>query len=126
MSDALVVFHGFGQGALARLFGRAGYRHCFICFKSQGAWLRLDFLGGRPILELVCADAFDLAAFYREAGLNVVETHRRAAGPPVWPLMLATCVGAAKQILGLRVPFVLTPYQLKRHLEKETHSWAAS
>jgi hypothetical protein len=32
--------------------------------------------------------------------------------------MLNTCVGHTKQILGIRNPFILTPYQLLKYLEK--------
>jgi hypothetical protein len=122
-ADALVVFHGFGHGFWARLFGRAGFRHCFVCLAHQGAWLRLDFQDGLPGLELVCADSFDLAAFYRAAGFTVVETgrrRRRSAGPPLWPFMAATCVGAVKRILGIGAPFVQTPFQLHNFLVRET------
>ena len=115
---ALVVFHGFGQGALARLFGRPGFRHCFVCVTQGGAWLRLDFRAGVPTLELVCAAEFDLASFYRAAGLTVVATERRTPSVHL-PLMLATCVGAVKKVLGLSAPFVLTPHHLYRHLTKD-------
>jgi hypothetical protein len=115
------VFHGFGHGVLARLFGRAGFRHCFVCLAHQGTWLRLDFQDGRPALELVCADSFDLASFYRAAGLTVVVTDRgRGRTVPrsalQWPFMTASCVGAVKKVLGIGAPFVQTPFQLHRFL----------
>jgi hypothetical protein len=121
-TKALVVFHGFGHGALARLLGRAGFRHCFVCLAHQGNWLRLDFQDGRPVLEVVCADSFDLASFYRAAGLTAVATNRwprqtRRASP--WPFMTASCVGAVKKVLGIGAPFVQTPFQLHRFLTRE-------
>jgi hypothetical protein len=119
---ALVVFHGFGHGMLAHLFGRNGFRHCFVCLAHQGAWLRLDFQNGLPSLEMVCADTFDLAHFYRTAGLTVVATQRRPYRPDsfwLWPFMIASCVGTVKKILGVGAPYVLTPYQLYRFLSKE-------
>ena len=33
--------------------------------------------------------------------------------------MLNTCVGHTKQILGINNPFILTPYQLLKHLRKQ-------
>jgi hypothetical protein len=122
-NKALVVFHGFGRGILARLFGRAGFRHCFVCLAHQGSWLRLDFQDGRPALEVVCADSFDLASFYRAAGLTVIATgrwHDAARGSaPLWPFMTASCVGAVKKVLGIGAPFVQTPFQLHRFLTRE-------
>ena len=117
---ALVVFHGFGHGALARLFGRAGYRHCFVCVAHQGAWLRVDFQDGLPALEMVCSDTFDLASFYRAAGLTVLAAGRRAGrcGPGMWPFMTASCVGMVKKVLGIGVHWVQTPYQLHRFLAR--------
>ena len=34
-------------------------------------------------------------------------------------LMLNTCVGYTKQVLGINNPFILTPYQLYRYLRHE-------
>ena len=117
---AIVVFHGFAHGFWARLFGRSGFRHCFVCLAHQGAWLRFDFQNGTPILEMVCADSFDLASFYRAAGLTVVATRRCARSPSRlgWPFMSATCVGAVKKVLGIDAPFRQTPFQLHALLTK--------
>lgn len=112
---ALVVFHGFGQGWFAKL-GRPGFRHCFLVVAHQGAWLRLDVMNGAPTMEMVCAESFDLAAFYRAAGLTVVEAETRAEPFRSW-LMLGTCVGILKRALGLRAPLTITPHQLYRRLK---------
>ena|SRR3990167_1516930 len=113
---AIVVFHGFGQSPLARLFGRPGFRHCFVCIAHQDAWLRLDFQAGLPTMEVVCQESFDLAKFYAAAGLTVVAVERTPRTPRL-PFMLATCVGATKRMLGIRAPLVLTPHQLYQRLK---------
>ncbi len=115
--NALVVFHGHGHGPLSRLFGARGFRHCFVCVRRGGYWVRIDSQDGTPIIEMVCAGTFDLAGFYEKQGFNVAQT-RVHRGGRVSPFVFATCVGVAKRIIGVRAPWVVTPAQLYRHLTK--------
>lgn len=114
---ALVVFHGRGEGRLAR-FLAPGFRHCFVCVLDPRAriWLRLDGRHGIPELRADAAADFALAAFFRASGFIVVELENVAPRSPRTPLMLGTCVGAVKRVIGLHAPFVLTPRQLFRRL----------
>ena len=117
--NALVVFHGHGHGPWARLFGSPGLRHCFVCVKRAGYWVRIDSRDGTPLIETVCADTFDLARFYEKQRLTVVAAGVTRADLRAWPLMIASCVGVAKRVIGLRgwrAAFILTPKQLFRHL----------
>lgn len=114
---ALVVFHGRGEGRLARILA-PGFRHCFVCVLDQRAriWVRLDGRHGVPELRADAAADFPLAAFFRALGFTVVELENIIPRPPRTPLMLGTCVGAVKRVLGLHAMFVLTPRQLFRRL----------
>tara|TARA_R110000868_G_scaffold4155_23_gene25479 strand:- start:6706 stop:7059 length:354 start_codon:yes stop_codon:yes gene_type:complete len=114
---AVIVFHGRGQGWCAP-FLEPGFRHCFVCVldDARGIWIRLDGRAGIPELRAEAAADFDLAGFFRAAGFAVIELENHVPRPPRTPLMLGTCVGAAKRVLGLRAPFVLTPKQLFRRL----------
>lgn len=117
---ALVVFHGHGHGPLARLLA-PGFRHCFVCVRdANGIWIRFDGRAGIPDIRAEAGPGFDLAGFYRAAGYEVAELADCAPRRPRTPLMLATCVGAAKRILGVRAPFVITPYRLYRRLARST------
>ncbi len=119
---ALAVFHGRGAGPLARLLA-PGFRHCFVCIEdANGIWIRCDGRAGLPDIRAEAPGGFDLGAFYRDQGFAVVEIAHGQRRPPRMPLMLGTCVGAAKRILGLRAPFVLTPRQLHRKLRNERTS----
>jgi hypothetical protein len=116
---ALAVFHGDGTGPLVRILA-PGFRHCFVCILDRnGTWIRFDGRAGIPEIRADAPAGFDLAGFYREQGFTVVEVVDREPQHPRTPLMLATCVGAAKRLLGLRAPFVLTPLQLHRHLDRQ-------
>lgn len=114
---AVIVFHGRGQGRCARFLAH-GFRHCFVCVldEARGIWIRLDGRAGIPDFRAEAAAGFDLAEFYRAAGFTVLELENHTPHPPRTPLMLGTCVGAVKRVLGLRAPFVLTPRQLFRRL----------
>lgn len=114
---AIVVFHGRGQGRWARLLA-PGFRHCFVCVLDEvrGIWIRIDGQAGIPSFRAEAAECFDLAGFYRATGFTVVDCDSHTPRVPRTALMLGTCVGAAKRVLGLRAPFVLTPKQLYRRL----------
>ncbi|NKB59010.1 MAG: hypothetical protein GKS00_22005 [Alphaproteobacteria bacterium] len=115
--DALVAFHDHGAFWFSRHL-RWGFRHVFVVTLNDGYWVMLDGRDGVPVLEVVAGVDFDLAAFYRkEHGFTVLRV--TAPGlPPCSPVMLGTCVGAVKRVLGLRAPWVLTPYQLYRYLKR--------
>ena len=118
---ALAVFHGRGSGPWARLFGRDGFRHCFVAVAAGDYWITFDALAGTPMLEVVAGTDADLADHYRRLGFAVLRTHIRRSNS-LWPFMAATCVGAAKKVLGINPPWVLTPWQLYRHLRDRERS----
>ena len=113
--DALVVFHDHGYGRLRR-FLRWGFRHVFIVVLREGYWIALDGRAGLPELRVVAGADFDLAGHYRRQHGFTVLPVRAPRLMPRSPVMLGTCVGAVKRVLGLRAPWIVTPYQLYRHL----------
>ena len=108
---AIVVFHDKGAGFWPRLFGRPGFRHCFVALNDGRAWTVID-PGSRG--THVAADSpasYDLAGYYRGQGFTVLETivSQGVAHYPVW---FFTCVEAVKRVIGLRGWWLWTPYQL--------------
>lgn len=114
---ALLVFHEHGNHIFDRLLQK-GYKHCFAAVCSGDYWVRLDSQAGRPAVEVVAGADFDLATFYRGEGFMVVETEQGGGTWAPWPLMVANCVGFSKAVLCIRAPWVLTPYQLYRHMTR--------
>lgn len=115
---ALVVFHGTGHGRFVR-FLAPGFRHCFVCIEdAHGIWVRFDGQAGLPEIRAEAPGSFDLAGFYRDAGFTVIALDDVQPRRPRTPLMLGTCVGAVKRLLGLRAPLILTPRQLWRTLRR--------
>jgi hypothetical protein len=97
---------------------RAGFRHCFVALRDGGTWLICDPLKDRIELSALPIPAdFDLPSFYADRGHTVLLGQTKPALPRR-PLSIAplTCVTVAKRLLGVRAPWVLTPWQLCRHL----------
>ncbi len=117
---ALVVFVGDTD---CRWLGglRAGFRHCFIALRDGGAWLTCDPLKDRIELSALPVPAdFDLAGIYAERGHTVLLGQTRPGLPHRPPVVAPlTCVTIAKRLLGVRAPWVLTPWQLCRHLRAD-------
>jgi hypothetical protein len=113
---ALVVFCGCAGVRWLRWL-KPGYRHCFVAVDDGVEWLTVDPLLHR--LEIRASGLpsdFDLAAEYRRLALEVIEVVPGAVPLRRAPLGLFTCVETAKRLLGIRAPWVLTPWQLRRRL----------
>lgn len=113
---ALAAFSGATDIPWLRCL-RRGFRHVFVAVNDGTHWITLDPLSHRTEIAVqpVPAD-FDLAGYYRRKGLRVLEIVPPAVPPRLAPVALCTCVEAAKRVLGIHHPFVVTPWQLYRHL----------
>ena len=113
---AWVVFTGRTDLAWLRLL-KPGFRHCFLALNDGRHWLTLDPLATYTELAVQPVPAgMDLAGWYRTRGLTVIEAplvrgHRRPA--PFGPF---SCVEAIKRTLGIHDRWLITPFQLYRHL----------
>lgn len=110
---ALAVFHNNGNHCLDPLL-KEGFKHVFCAVAKGDYWITIDGRAGLPVVEVVAASGYDLKAFYEGEGYTVVEVKRGL--PTIWPLVLSNCVGMAMSILGVHALFVVTPYQLFKHL----------
>ena len=119
---ALVVYTGATDLAWLRLL-RPGFRHCFVVLRRGGAWIAVDPLAHVTRLDLVAGslarDAEVVAGAYRAHG--VVVDVVRVQDPPkrLAPIRPYSCVEAVKRLIGRPAPWVMTPWQLHRLLEKE-------
>ncbi len=124
---AWVVFSGQTDLPWLRIF-RPGFRHCFVLLHDGVNWISLDPLSNyTEVLVHHVPPEFDLPHWLEGRGHKVVRTamqrSRKAA-----PFMLFTCVEAVKRVLGLHKRFIITPWQLYRHLQsqksyKGEYSW---
>ena len=93
-----------GIGGLGSCIQRLGY----IVVPDRGRWVRFSRTCESVELyadtEIDIGDTILVKAQVRPCKRNL--------------LMLNTCVGFAKQVIGVNNPLILTPYQLYKHLEK--------
>jgi hypothetical protein len=125
-SSALVVFADYADCAWLT-FLRRGFRHCFVVLRAGSLWLACEPLKDRIELDaLALPPGFELAAFYAAQGHHVLQGRlppprpRQAFAPA--PL---TCVTVVKRLLGIRAPWVWTPWQLYAHLTAPELSFRA-
>ena len=116
---ALVAFTGETDIRWLRIL-RPGFRHVFVAVNDGKHWITFDPLSHRTevAVQPVGAD-FDLASHYRRKGLRIVEVTPKPVRPHPAPIAICTCVEAAKRLLGIHDAFILTPWQLYRHVRLE-------
>jgi hypothetical protein len=121
---ALVVFVDHSDCRWLRHL-RTGFRHCFVALRERGVWLTCDPLKDRIELSLLPIPAdFDLARFYADCGHTVLLGQTRPDLPRrAFAIAPLTCVTIAKRLLGVRAPWLLTPWQLCRHLKGAAHNF---
>lgn len=120
--EAVVVFSDTCDLSILRLLKR-GFRHCFVVLRRGGAWVVVDPLAHRTVVDLVpgslARDADEVAALYRARGLSAVVVTVTEPPHRLAPLRLHTCVETVKRLLGRRAARVFTPAQLHAHLLAE-------
>lgn len=121
---ALVVFVDQGAGPWLRPL-KQGYRHCFVALRQEPRlWLICDPLKDRIEITAAEVERVALAETYRAAGHRVwsgttfpgpARPRARVPGP-------LTCVAVVKRLIGVSAPWVVTPFQLHRHLLSATEA----
>jgi hypothetical protein len=86
------------------------YQHCYLVKAEAGRWI----VYGKTTegLDLLTLDEFSICS----PNMIVVKTTVEDDGRGLF--MLNTCVGHIKQALGIWNPWILTPYQLYKHLTR--------
>jgi len=115
----LIVFTGDTDILWLRILKR-GFRHCFACIHLGGQWFFYDPLAHTTDVTVQAGlDSIDLEFWFRQHGCKVVRTTRRPVPRKKTAPAFFTCVEALKRLLGVRGFFILTPWQLYRHLENQ-------
>ena len=104
-------------------FLKKGYRHCFVCIKSHDQWVIIDPLSRSIDIEIIAAEKVkNLPRYLAQQGYKVYPfgsiENTKKTGRIIGYL---SCVTLVKKTLGLSKPFIFTPYQLARYLEKRSH-----
>lgn len=99
---------------------RPGFRHCFALLNDSEHWLAVEPLASCMEITVLPTPAdFNLPDWLRGQGHHVVEAmlDRRLIHPA--PFAFLNCVEVVKRVLGIRAPWVITPYLLYQHLQQK-------
>ena len=97
---------------------KPGFRHCSVLLNDGTQWITLDPMSHyTDIMVHNVPVNFNLPLWLEDRGYTVVETQLSRKRKPA-PWMVFTCVEAVKRVLGLHSRFIVTPWQLHRHLTK--------
>ncbi len=114
--DVLVGFVGHADLWWLRLL-RPGFRHCFAVIRQGPFWVVIDPMSHHTLVRVESCP--ELMEFYVSRGITVVATRLRPPPRRPAPWRPHTCVEVVKRLLGLRAPWVLTPWQLHKFLENQ-------
>lgn len=102
---------------------RPGFRHCFAILNDGRHWTAVEPLSNCLEVTILPPGAdFNLPEFLRAQGHKVVEAELRRHPHPQAQLAILNCVEVVKRMLGISLPWIVTPYQLYRHLERAFES----
>ena len=124
MGRALVVFEHNNLHPLSPLLKR-GFRHvfCAVVEDNGRAWVEHNLHGTEYVTTSIAPLDYDLAGYYRDLGMIVVEYERPRHRVLGW-LLANSCVGTVKHVLGIR-SWAVTPFQLYQYLIKREAQHAA-
>lgn len=99
---------------------RRGFRHCFILMRFADVWISIDALAHKTeIMRIDIPDSFYLKQWLENQGETVVFVPlSRAKIKPLWPSIFS-CVESVKRIMGIRKPFIMTPWQLYKFINHQ-------
>ncbi|SCA55383.1 conserved hypothetical protein [Candidatus Terasakiella magnetica] len=112
MSRALIVYSD-NTGVWWLRFLRAGFRHCFIILETDRGTIWVDPLSNNLTLKIL--EGYELAGlirWYRDMGMHVQSVCLDDNKVKSFPWAPMTCVEVVKRLVGIRNPFIITPYQL--------------
>jgi hypothetical protein len=101
---------------------KPGFRHCFVLMHDGRNWLSMDPLLNHTEVQVHhhVPASFDMPKWLADRGQKVMQAPvTRSLSSPA-PMGIYTCVEAVKRVLGLHARFVFTPWQLYRHLVKNS------
>lgn len=114
---AWVVFTGQTEISWLK-FLKPGFRHCYVLLNDGERWTSIDPLSHITEISVhhhVPVD-FDLPGWLQSRGNRVIAAPLCRDVTRAAPFMLFTCVEAVKRVLGIHRRFIVTPWQLYRHL----------
>lgn len=97
---------------------KPGFRHCLVVLESTETLVVLDpLLQGVEVRLLPARGLGELVARLKADGATVLACRPGRPPPRLAPVRPFTCVELVKRTLGMRAPWVLTPWQLHNRIQ---------
>jgi len=113
---AIVIFRDTTEIRWLRFLKR-GFRHCAVLVESDIGWVLCDPLSHKTVIkQIFIEDSQEIVDRLAAAGLHAIETVLQNPPRRVAPFMPTTCVEGVKRVLGIHTCWIVTPWQLYRHL----------
>lgn len=120
-TQAWVVFSGKTDMNWLKIF-KPGFRHCYVILNDGRHWLTIDPLSSYMDVSIHnLPHEFNLPLWLRDRGLTLIRAPLSKKQTQA-PWMVFTCVEAVKRVLGIHKRWIITPWQLYRHLMKENNT----
>ena len=100
---------------------KRGFRHCFVLMHDGQRWTSFDPLASHIDIgsyHEIPSD-FDFTAHMKLAGNTVLEVPQGPYFQKLAPPGFFTCVEFVKRLAGIHAFFIITPWQLYRHIQKQ-------
>lgn len=118
---AWVVFSGQTDLPWLKIL-KEGYRHCYIILNDGHHWITIDPLSSYMDVSVPDLPSdFNLPLWMKNSGQTVLPAQIRHIDKQA-PWMLFSCVEAVKRVPGIHKRWIITPWQLYRHLQQEQNA----
>ncbi len=117
---AVIVFTGRTDVWWLR-FLRSGFKHCYAVVEDRGQWVVYNPASHKT--DIIVIGSYPMARLMdRLYGNKEVIVGMRVRNAPnrMAPIRPFSCVEAVKRLLGIRAPYAFTPWQLYKHLIRNT------
>lgn len=121
--EAWVIFSGETDIPYLKIL-KSGFRHCFILLNDGQHWMSIDPLSPYMDIQIYhhIESEFRLPQWLQARGYKAIKAKINKQHKKPAPWMFCTCVESIKRILGIYNRYIVTPWQLYRHLANYNHS----
>lgn len=117
-SSAWIIFSNDTDIRMLKLC-RRGFRHCFMMMQQDDRWILIDPRSNKTDVQILPhPKSFNFPRYYSEQGKIVVKIPEIIAPNKIMSPFPVSCVETLKRMIGLHTWWVMTPYQLYKHLQK--------
>tara|TARA_Y100001934_G_scaffold217928_1_gene258842 strand:+ start:1086 stop:1481 length:396 start_codon:yes stop_codon:yes gene_type:complete len=117
-SCAYVVFDGQTELRFLKVL-KSGFRHCFIILEFDNFWCSIDPLSTYCEIQIFEKKHIqDLPLWLKYQGFDLIKAKINRHDFKIRPFDYWSCVNLIKRILGIYKWWIITPWQLKKYLDK--------